>query len=187
MRNQLNTEIKELAFEIGALLYGSFNLSAGGKKSSFYFDGRMLTLDPKGSYLVAKAILPLVASSGAEAIAGPTLGADPIVAAVSMLSHIEENQIPGLIVRNQPKSHGTQKLIEGNLTPGLKVAVVDDTCSSGKSIFHAVAALEKAECEITAIFSILDRNEGGSEEIKKQGYKFDSLLFATPEGEIIER
>ncbi len=184
MRNDLNAEIKELAVEIGALLYGSFTLSAGGKNSPFYFDGRLLTLHPKGSYLVAKALLPLVVSSGAQAIAGPTLGADPIVAAVSMFSHTQENPIPGLIVRSQPKSHGTQKLIEGALTPGLKVAVVDDTCSTGKSIFHAVAELEKAGCKITSIFSILDRNEGGSEEIKRRGYKFESLLSATPEGVI---
>jgi orotate phosphoribosyltransferase len=185
MPKDLNAEIKELAVEIGALLYGSFTLSAGGKNSPFYFDGRLLTLNPKGSYLVAQALLPLVVSSGAQAIAGPTLGADPIVAAVSMLSHTQETPIPGLIVRSQPKSHGTQKLIEGTLKPGLKVAVVDDTCSTGKSIFHAMAELEKAGCEITAVFSILDRNEGGSEEIRRRGYKFESLLCASPEG-IIE-
>ena len=182
MRNDLNAEIKELAIEIGALLYGSFTLSAGGKNSPFYFDGRLLTLNPKGSYLVAKALLPLVVSSGAQAIAGPTLGADPIVAAVSMLSHTQETPIPGLIVRSQPKSHGTLKLIEGALKPGLKVAVVDDTCSTGKSIFHAISELEKAGCEIAAVFSILDRNEGGSEEIRRRGYKFESLLCASPEG-----
>ena len=184
MSKDLHAEIKELAVEIGALLYGSFTLSAGGKNSPFYFDGRLLTLNPKGSYLVAQALLPLVISSGAEAIAGPTLGADPMVAAISMLSHTQETPIPGLIVRSQPKSHGTQKLIEGALKPGLKVAVVDDTCSTGKSIFHAMTELEKAGCEIMAVFSILDRNEGGSEEIRRRGYKFDSLLSATPEGKI---
>ena len=182
MPKDLNAEIKELSVEIGALLYGSFTLSAGGKNSPFYFDGRLLTLNPKGSYLVAQALLPLVVSSGAQAIAGPTLGADPIVAAVSMLSHTQETPIPGLIVRSQSKSHGTLKLIEGALKPGLKVAVVDDTCSTGKSIFHAVAELEKAGCKITSIFSILDRNEGGSEEIRRCGYKFESLLSSTPEG-----
>ena len=86
MSKDLHAEIKELAVEIGALLYGSFTLSAGGKNSPFYFDGRLLTLNPKGSYLVAQALLPLVISSGAESIAGPTLGADPMVAAISMLS-----------------------------------------------------------------------------------------------------
>ena len=62
--------------------------------------------------------------------------------------------------------------------------MVDDTCSTGKSIFHAMTELEKAGCEIMAVFSILDRNEGGSEEIRRRGYKFDSLLSATPEGKI---
>ncbi len=184
MPEKLIKRIKQLALDIGALQFGSFALSAGGT-SSYYFDGRILTLNPEGSYLIAKAILPLVTASGAQAVAGPTLGADPIVAAVSLLSYTENTPMPGLIVRNRPKGHGTTKSIEGKIQPGMKVAVVDDTCTSGKNIFHAVAELEKEGCEITAIFSILDRNEGGSKEIRRRGYQFESLLSATSEG-IIE-
>ena len=72
MSKDRHAEIKELAVEIGALLYGSFTLSAGGKNSPFYFDGRLLTLNPKGSYLVAQALLPLVISSGCLLYTSPS-------------------------------------------------------------------------------------------------------------------
>ena len=79
-------QILELAKSKGALLFGEFNLSAGGT-SSYYFDGRILSLDPEGGYRVAKAFLPILKECGARAVAGPTLGADPIVSAVSVVSY----------------------------------------------------------------------------------------------------
>ena len=79
-------QILELAKAKGALLFGEFDLSAGGT-SSYYFDGRILSLDPEGGYRVAKAFLPILKECGARAVAGPTLGADPIVSAVSVVSY----------------------------------------------------------------------------------------------------
>ena len=78
-------ELLELAIEINSLLFGNFQLSSGGT-SSYYFDGRILTLNPKGSYLTAKCLLPIILNSGATYIAGPTLGADPIVSSVATIS-----------------------------------------------------------------------------------------------------
>ena len=105
-------DIMELAKSKGALLFGEFQLSAGGT-SSYYFDGRILALDPEGGYRVAKAFLPILRECGAQAIAGPTLGADPIVSAVSVVSHIEGFPIPGLIVRSGAKGYGGNRMIEG--------------------------------------------------------------------------
>ena len=126
----------EVAQERKALTFGEFQLSAGGT-SSYYFDGRILTLDPEGSFLVAKCLYPILIQHEVEAIAGPTLGADPIVAAVSLYSYTQNNPINGLIVRKEAKAHGGQRAIEGSYEPGMKVAVVDDTCTSGSSLFHA--------------------------------------------------
>ena len=83
----------QLALDKGALKYGDFTLTSG-KKSSYYFDGRILSLDPEGAYLISKSVLPLLQQAGVEAVGGPTLGADPIVASIALSSHINEMPIP---------------------------------------------------------------------------------------------
>jgi len=183
MLGETVSKLQQIAEERGALRYGQFKLSAGGT-SSYYFDGRLLTLDPEGGYLVAKALLPLVLDSGAEAIAGPTLGADPIVASVATVSHLEGTPVTALIVRGQAKAHGAGRRIEGSVREGMKVAVVDDTCTSGRSLFQAIEALEQAGCEVTTALCVLDRNEGGSAEVVRRGYPFRALLSADEQGKV---
>ena len=183
----LAERILDVAIERGALLFGEFRLTAGGT-SPYYFDGRILALDPEGGYLVAKALLPIVRGVGARAIAGPTLGADPIVSAVSVMSHIDGTPIPGLIVRKEAKGHGGQRAIEGPtgaLETGAPVVVVDDTCTTGGSLFHAIDAVEAAGYSVVKVLSILDRNEGGSAEIRRRGYDYHALLSADAEGNIV--
>ena len=176
-------KILELAKQKGALLFGQFKLSAGGT-SRYYFDGRLLTLDPAGAYHVAKAFLPILRECGAEAVAGPTLGADPIVSSVAIMSHLDGRPIAGLIVRKEAKEHGGGRAIEGPLTPGARVAVVDDACTTGASLLHAIDAVEAAGCRVVKVMSILDRREGGSDEIRRRGYDFVALLEANERGEI---
>ena len=186
MPNSQTQKILDIAIEREALQFGEFRLSAGGT-SSYYFDGRVLSLDPEGGYEVAKALLPLARDAGAVAIAGPTLGADPIVAAVSVLSHTEGRPMPGLIVRKETKEHGGKRAIEGPtgiLDAGAPVAVVDDTCTTGSNLFHAIDAVEAAGYTVAVALSILDRNEGGSAELKRRGYDFRALLSADADGNI---
>ena len=172
-----------LALERGAIKYGDFTLTSG-KKSSYYFDGRLLSLDPEGAHLIAKALLPLLQQAGAQAVGGTTLGADPIVTAVALVSHLDGNPVPAFIVRKESKSHGTKQNIEGPLPRGSKVAIVDDVCTTGGSLFHAIQAAEEAGCTVVKVVSLLDRNEGCSEEMRKRGYDFSALMAATPEGKI---
>jgi len=172
-----------LALERGAIKYGDFTLTSG-KKSSYYFDGRLLSLDPEGAYLISQAIIPLLEQAGAQAVGGTTLGADPMVAALALASHIKGRSIPAFIVRKESKTHGTKQNIEGPLEPGTNVAIVDDVCTTGGSLFHAIDAAEEAGCSVVKVVSILDRNEGGSEEMRKRGYNFSTLLAATAEGKI---
>jgi orotate phosphoribosyltransferase len=167
--------ILEVAKRLGALQFGEFTLSSGAK-GTYYFDGRLLTLDPEGASLIARAFMPILIDCGAEAIAGPTLGADPIVAAVAVTSHLQGHPIPGLIVRTQAKQHGTGRLIEGPLVAGARVAVVDDACTSGASLFHAIDTVQDAGCTVVKVLCILDRLEGGSTEIRRRGYDVASLL-----------
>ena len=172
-----------LALERGAIKYGEFTLTSG-KKSSYYFDGRLLSLDPEGAYLISQAIIPLLEQAGAQAVGGTTLGADPMVAALALASHIKGRSIPAFIVRKESKTHGTKQNIEGPLEPGTNVAIVDDVCTTGGSLFHAIKAAEEVGCSVVKVVSILDRNEGGSVEMRKRGYNFSTLLAATAEGKI---
>ena len=189
MTNSQAQEIMDIAIDRGALAFGEFKLSAGGT-SSYYFDGRILSLDPEGSYAVAKAFLPIIRESGAQVVAGPTLGADPIVSAVSVVSHLEGHPTPGLIVRKESKDYGGQRAIEGptaGFGEGTPVAVVDDTCTTGSNLFHAIDAVEAAGYKVVKVLTILDRNEGGSAELRRRGYSYEALLSADEEGKITPR
>ena len=179
--------ILELAKKRGALQFGKFQLSAGGT-SSYYFDGRIITLDPEAGYHVAKAILPILKECDAQAIAGPTLGADPIVSSVSVVSHVEGHPVPGLIVRKEAKEHGGKRAIEGpmaDLGKNARIAVVDDACTTASSLFLAIDAVEAAGHQVVKVITILDRNEGGSDKLRSLGYDFVALLSANEKGEII--
>jgi orotate phosphoribosyltransferase len=166
------------------LLFGEFTLSSG-EQSSFYFDGRLLTLSPKGAELVARALLPMVRESGAEFVGGPTLGADPMVTAIAMLSHQDGGRaVPAFIVRKEGKEHGTGKIIEGPLKAGSRVAIVDDACSLGGSLWHAVRAAEAVGCSVVLVAAILDRHQGGSDQFHREGYRFRALLEADAHGQI---
>ena len=177
-------EILDEALARGALLYGEFKLSSG-EASNFYFDGRLLTLSPRGADLVARALLPWVRAAGADAVGGPTLAADPMVAALAMLSQQDGGKpIPAFIVRKETKEHGAGRLIEGPLPPNAKVAIVDDTCTTGGSLFHAINAAEQAGCSVVLVAAILDRRQGGSDRLREAGYPFQVLLEADAQGRI---
>ncbi len=173
----------ELSQKVGALRFGSFTLSSGAV-GSYYFDGRLLTLDAEGAYHVGRAFQSIVRECGAEAVAGPAVAAIPMVSAISLISHLDGHPVPGLIVRTERKEHGTGKLIEGSVQKGMAVAVVDDTCTKGGSLLHAIVAVEVAGCRVVKVMCILDRNEGGSQTLRERGYDFVSLLEADENGDI---
>ena len=133
---------------------------------------------------MGETLLPLLAECGADVIAGPTLGADPIVAAVAVLSHQRGAPIPALIVRKEAKGYGMGRSIEGKMPDNARIAVVDDTCSTGASLFLAIDAVEAAGGSVVKVLSILDRHEGGSAELRRRGYDFTALLEANEKGEI---
>ena len=183
-RGEIATRLLELALERGAIRYGDFTLSSG-RKSSYYFDGRVLSLDPEGAYLLGHALLPLLTEAGVEAVGGPTLGADPIVAAVATASWQQGTPMSAFIVRKEAKGYGMGQMIEGPLPPaGASVAIVDDACTTGGSLFHAIDAAEEAGYRVGLVLATLDRNEGGSDAIRERGYRFASLLTAGEDGRI---
>ena len=162
-----------------SLRIGDFTLSSG-KKSSYYLDCRMTTLDPRGALLIGRLILERIRTQNiqADAVGGLTLGADPMATAVAIVSSLEGTPIAAFIVRKEAKGHGTQRSIEGyDGKPGSRVIVVDDVCTTGDSILKAADKAEEAGYQVVAAFCVVDREEGGTELIAKR-FPFYPLFTA---------
>ena len=172
-----------LALQNGAVKRGDFTLSSG-HRSGFYFDGRLITLDPRGAALMTEALLPVIYSANAGAAGGPATGAYPMAAAIALASLKDDNPVPGFVVRDRPKSHGTTQIIEGHLPTNGRAAVVDDVCTTGASLLRAIQAVEAEGCGVVKVAVILDRNAGGSQDIQERGYDFQSLLETGVDGRI---
>jgi orotate phosphoribosyltransferase len=157
---------------------GDFTLSTG-QKSSYYINCKPVTLDSRGALLVGKLLLTLL-PAGTVAVAGLTLGADPIVTAVSVVSAYESptgKGIPALIVRKEAKGHGTQAYIEGPvLLPQSAVVVLDDVVTTGQSALKAVERLQEAGYVVAQVLSLVDRQQGGAELYAEKGLSFSTLF-----------
>lgn len=179
MEKANRAELKEKLLDLlnkEALKRGKFVLSSG-KESSYYLDGRVITLTPEGAYLVASIILDMIKGEDLDAVGGPTLGADPIVGALAVLSHINNQPIKTFIVRKQAKEHGTQRQVEGPaLKKGARVILVDDVVTSGKAIMEAKLALDKIGVIADKAIVIVDRSEGAVDNLAKVGLKLESIF-----------
>jgi orotate phosphoribosyltransferase len=159
-----------------SLTTGVDRVLTSGRTSNYYIDAKMTTLDPKGALLTARLILDILKSYEIDAIGGYTLGADPIVSAVAMLSAETERPLPAFIVRKEAKKHGERKMIEGPFKKGWRVAVVDDVVTSGGSTLKACRAVEEEGGKVVLTLTLVDRLEGGRENLEEKGYEFISLL-----------
>lgn len=147
-----------------------------GRTSTYYIDAKMTTLDPRGAFLTAQLLLEVLKPYDIDAIGGFTLGADPIVSAVAVLSAETKRPLPAFIVRKEAKKHGERKMIEGPFKPGWRVAVVDDVVTTGGSTLKACKAVEEEGGQVVLTLALVDRLEGGRENLEKRGYTFISLL-----------
>ena len=154
---------------------GDFTLSSG-QQSSYYINGKLVTLNPHGSLAVGRLLLSLLPEN-TEAVAGLTLGADPIVSAVGVVSVYENRPIIPLIVRKETKGHGTMAYIEGPaLSAGANVVVLEDVVTTGASAMQAVERLRAASYTVDQVISLIDRQQGGAEFYEKQGLKFQAVF-----------
>jgi len=173
--SQLKEQLKALLLR-DALKKGNFVLSSG-KTSTYYLDGRIITLTPEGAYLVASIILEMIQGKGIVAVGGPTLGADPIVGAIAALSHINKIPLKTFIVRKAVKGHGMQRQIEGpELKKGERVLIVDDVATTGKALLEAKEALDKIGVEIVKAVVIVDRCEGAAENLAQAGIGLEPVF-----------
>ena len=170
MKKRLLEVLKEKALVIGERRLSS------GRVSSYYVDGKLVTLDPEGIYLVSKIILDMLIPARINAIGGLTIGADPISSAVSLLSYLEKIPIKAFIVRTNRKEHGMGKYIEGHLEKGWRVAIVDDVVTTGGSVLKAIEAVEEVGAVVEKIIAVVDRQEGAKEALRKKGYILESIF-----------
>jgi orotate phosphoribosyltransferase len=170
LRQNLLSLLCQLAYK-----EGDFVLSSG-QKSTYYINGKQVTLHPEGAVATGRILLSMLPPD-TDAVAGLTLGADPIVAAVSVISVYEGKSIPALIIRKEAKGHGTQAYIEGaTLSPGAKVVVLEDVVTTGQSAMKAVERLRAAGYIVDRVLTLVDREQGGAEFYAAQGLQFDTVF-----------
>ena len=177
MRDELLKELKEKSYR-----KGEFKLSSG-ETSEHYVNCKPVILDSRGLWLTSHLLLKTI-EYDAKAVAGLTLGADPLVSGVAMASYGFWNRrdrrfmVDGaLIGRKEPKGHGTQAWIEGPVLPeGSKVTVLEDVITTGGSSFFAVEKLRDAGYVGERIVCIVNRQEGGREFLESKGLRLKSLF-----------
>lgn len=161
--------------DCGALRFGDFTL-ASGAKSKYYIDIKKASTDPKVLKLIAEKMAEQLKRKNlkVDRIAGIVLGSIPLATALSL-----ETGIPYVMVRKEKKDHGTGNLIEGTLNDGDKVLVVEDVITSAGSSITSIKTLREAGAVVNDVFSVIDREAGGTEALKDIGVEFSPLVKAS--------
>ena len=173
-RQRLLTTLAHKSFRLG-----EFKLSSGGT-SDYYIDCRTTTLDAKGSHLTGEVFLEEIRQRGwkPQAVGGLTMGADPIVVAVAVIS----GELNGFLVRKAGKQHGTGRRIEGFQEKGAPVVIVDDVCTTGASTVQAIEAAREFGFDIVGVMCLVEREEAkGRPNVEKAAAPapFVSIFTAT--------
>jgi len=166
-------ELKEELVRItkrDALLFGDFTLTSG-RKSNYYLNIKKIITRPQGLSLVARLIQALY-TKDVDVVAGPELGAIPIVAAVAVRSNL-----PYAMIRKGERSHGTQQRVEGEMGKGNRVLLIDDVATSGGSLVGCVETIQATGAKVLRVTCVVDRKEGASELLRsKCGIELMPLL-----------
>ena len=177
--NKSNEECRSKLLDLlakDAYRFGDFNLSSG-RTSNHYVNCKPVTLNGLGLILVSKLLL-LHVETKAEAVAGLTLGADPLVSGVAIAASQLGQKLNGIIVRKKSKGHGTGACLEGPLPPkGSLITVLEDVVTTGGSSLKAVNELREYGYLVNKVVSIVDREEGGEQNLKKEGLELISIFL----------
>jgi orotate phosphoribosyltransferase len=166
--------LKEKSYEKRKVILSS------GRESDFYIDCKQTTLTAEGAVLCGRLFCEMLEKGEwPEAVGGITLGADPIVTAVSLTSALRGRPIPAFIIRKEPKKHGTAQWVEGtkNLREGMQVAIVEDVVTTGASTLRAIERAEGSGLTVSRVLCIVDRNEGGAAVIADKGYRLEPMFL----------
>ncbi|HXB04697.1 MAG TPA: orotate phosphoribosyltransferase [Candidatus Angelobacter sp.] len=164
-------EREALGRELVAASYlkGDFVLRSG-KRSNRYFDKFLFETDPALLRRLGRHLAQLVPAE-TQRLAAPELGAVLLGGAVSM-----ETGLPLVLVRKEPKGYGTSKQIEGRFEPGERVTVIEDVVTTGGDSLRSAQVLRDAGVEVIHLVVVLDRGEGGEENIRAAGIPYSPLF-----------
>lgn len=163
------TVLKQLLKDMKVVQTGEFIL-ASGKKSNYFVNIKRASTNPQVLREIGKAMAPYV---GEAKIAGMALGAVPLAVAVAL-----ETNRPFVMVRKEPKDHGTKELIEGEVLPGEKFVIVEDVATTGGSTMRVVSALRAKGANVARAVVVVDRQEGAREMLMEHGIELISLFTA---------
>lgn len=169
-RNRLREGLNRYALKRGRFVLAS------GAISDYYVNVKEICLRGEYLRLVGELLWEKIKPTGAGAVGGLTLGADPIVAAVTIAAADDGADCPALIIRKEVKDHGTGQRIEGPFQPGMKVAVVEDVTTTGASAKSAADAILAAGGKVVGVYSVLNRAAGADRLFTEQGWSFDALF-----------
>lgn len=174
----MNETQKELTDLVIANAYFREKITlSSGKESDYYIDARRVTLMARGAHLCAKLICDEVKDDAFDAIGGPTLGADPMIGAVGVVSDVLGTPYNTFIIRKAPKKHGKQQQIEGpDLPEGGSVVLIDDVATTGKAFIESIAVLKELNIKVLKAICVCDRQEGAKEAVEALGVPLVSLL-----------
>ena len=158
-----------------ALEFGQFTL-ASGKQASFYLDCRQVTLDARGARLIGEGMLERLGEPWPELVGGMVIGADPITGALLALAGERERRLRGIMVRKEPKGHGTGKHVEGPYQAGEEVVIVEDVVTTGGSSLKAIEHCQAVGLRVRRVLAIVDRLEGGREAFAEKGIELTTLF-----------
>jgi len=176
-RKKLKTILLERSYKEGI-----FTLSSG-KTSDFYIDCRVTVLDGEGAFLTGIAFSKMITREFPEAVAvaGMTMGGDPLVTATSICSYLDSecNDLEALIIRKEPKGHGTNNYIEGkeNVPVGSPIIIMDDVATTSGTLIMSKKRIESEGYIVAGVIVVVDRQEGASEALKEStGFTLNSIF-----------
>jgi orotate phosphoribosyltransferase len=174
MTSPARQRLRELVQE-RAVVRGEVTL-ASGQKSSYYIDGRMVLMASEAAALIGEVLYDLTKDLNLNAIGGPAVGAIPMATAAVIRYHQAGRPMEGFFVRREAKAYGMQKLIEGRLRPGDRVALVEDVLTTGGSVAQAVEAVRQAGATIEVVIGLVDRLQGARAKMESMGLRLESVF-----------
>jgi orotate phosphoribosyltransferase len=156
---------------------------ASGRKSDFYFNLKPTMLDPEGAALLAELTFDALKDDKLDYVGGLEMGAVPLAGAIAQLSWLKNHPIAAFFVRKKPKEHGARLAVEGlakgETLQGKRVVIVEDVTTTGGSAIKALDAVRDAGGEVVLVYTMIDREEGATENFAQAGVPFRALYRAS--------
>ena len=155
-----------------------------GRMSRFYVNCKPVTLDPRGLFLVGHLVFEAIKNLDIDGVGGLTFGADPIAVATAYTSELEGKPIKAFSIRKNQKDHGMIRWVEGDLSPGDRVVIIDDVATTGGSTIKAIERSISEGLQVIKVVILVDRQEGGVDNIRQHVPDVSSIILRD---ELIQR